>query len=283
MPGTLSTKRYKILVPTDFTKVSDVAVEHAKTVGAHLGAEVYLLHVVPRREEVEEARRRLTIAVERATDPGSSLKIHKLVRVGSIYDDVADAAAEIDASLIIMGTHGMRGMQFITGSRALRLVGSSEVPFIVVQERGIKPSGYDNIVVPLDLHRETRQKLALVAAMAGTFKSKVHVVVPRESDEFLVQQLNNHIKFARQFLGERGIDHDTTILDADSREFVDGILAYAGKVDADLITIMNLSQGNIFGVLGVPYEQELLANDQHIPVMLVNPRETTTGSGWSFQ
>ncbi|MDX9752049.1 MAG: universal stress protein [Flavobacteriales bacterium] len=279
----MSAKRYKILVPTDFTKMSDVAIAHAKTVAAHLDAEIYLLHVVPRREEVDDARRKLDIEVKRSTDPGSAVKLHKLVRVGSIFDDVADAAAEIDASLIIMGTHGMRGMQFITGSRALRLIGSSEVPFIVVQERGIKPTGYDNIVVPLDLQKETRQKLALVAAMASTFKSKVNVVVPREKDEFLSHQLNNHIKFAKQFLGERGIAHEATILEADSRDFVEAMLDHATKVDADLITIMNLSQGNIFGVLGVPYEQEILANEKHIPVMLVNPRETTSGSGWSFQ
>jgi hypothetical protein len=61
-----------------------------------------------------------------------------VVRVGSVYEDIGDAAAEIDADLIIMGTHGMRGMQFITGSRALRVITSSSVPFVVVQERPIK-------------------------------------------------------------------------------------------------------------------------------------------------
>ena len=274
---------YKILVPTDFTKVSDVAIAHAQAVAAHMQGEIYLLHVVPKRDEVEDARRKLEIEVKRATSTGNGVKLYKLVRVGSIFDDVADAAAEIDASLIIMGTHGMRGMQFITGSRALRLIGSSEVPFIVVQERGIKPTGYDNIVVPMDLHKETRQKITLAAQMATTFKSKVHVVVPREKDEFLSQQLKNHNKFAHQYLDERGIPHDATILDVDSGDFVEGLMNHANKVDADLIAIMNLSQGNIFGVLGVPYEQEILANGQHIPVMLVNPRETNVGSGWSFQ
>ncbi len=276
-------RTYKILVPTDFTKVSDVAIAHARTVAIHTAAEIYLLHVVPKREEADDARRKLELEVARVQAPGSSLKIHKLVRVGSIFEDVADAAAEIGASLIIMGTHGMRGMQFITGSRALRLVGDSEVPFIVVQEKGIKPSGYDNIVVPLDLQKETRQKLALVAEMAETFNSKVHVVVPRETDEFLSHQLSNHIKFAQQYLGERNIRHDATILEADSNDFVDAVLEHAGQVDADLITIMNLSQGNIFGLLGVPYEQEMLANAQHIPVMLINPRETSVGGGWTFQ
>ena len=96
-------------------------------------------------------------------------------------------AAETQANLIIMGTHGMRGLQFITGSRVLRVIMSSDVPFIIVQERTIKPSGYDSIVVPLDLHKETRQKLTLVADMALTFKSKVHLITAMETDEFLTK------------------------------------------------------------------------------------------------
>lgn len=272
----------KILVPTDFTKVSDVALNHAMNLAGHTGAEVYLLHVVAKQSEVDDARTKLDLEVERTKQLGSAA-VHKLVRIGSIFEDIGDAAAEIDASLILMGTHGMRGMQFLTGSRALRVITSSPVPFIVVQERSIKEQGYDSIVVPLDLQKETRQKLTLVADMAKTFDSKVHLLVPKEDDEFLHKQLVNHIKFANQYLDERGIKHDATIAEEDSNDFVKAVVKHAIKVDADLITIMNLAQGNIFGVLGVPYEQEIITNEAQIPVMCMNPRENTSGGGWTFQ
>ncbi len=280
----MSQKKSKILVPTDFTKVADCAMNHAMKLAQHSGAEVYLLHVVPKQSEVEEARRKLEIEVERAKKWGSQAPIHKLVRIGSIYEDIGDAASEIDAGLIIMGTHGMRGMQFLTGSRALRVITSSQVPFVVVQERMIKEGGYDSIVVPLDLHKETRQKLTQVADMAKYFQSKVHLLVPKEDDEFLHKQLENHIKFAHNYLSERKIQHEATIADEDSGDFVKAVIKHAIQVEADLITIMNLAQGNIFGVLGVPYEQEILANEAQIPVMLMNPRQTSADSpGWSFQ
>jgi nucleotide-binding universal stress UspA family protein len=279
----MSRKKSKILVPTDFTKVADCAMNHAMRLAAQTGAEVYLLHVVPKQSEAEEARLKLEHEVARAQQWDPNVPVHKLVRVGSIYDDIGDAAAEIDAGLIIMGTHGMRGMQFLTGSRALRVITSSQVPFIVVQERMIKEGGYDSIVVPLDLHKETRQKLTIVAEMARYFNSKVHLVVPREDDEFLHKQLENHIRFAKHYLDERGIAHDAAITEEDSSDFVKAVIKYAVSVDADLIAIMNLAQGNIFGVLGVPYEQEVITNEAQIPVMLMNPRETGIGGGWSFQ
>ena len=273
----------KILVPTDFSTVSENAIDHALTLASHSSAEVYLMHVVSKVGEVEDARKRLDELISRTLPKAGEVKLHKLVRVGSIYEDIGDAAAEIDASLIVMGTHGMRGMQFLTGSRALRVITSSQVPFIVVQERSIKAGGYDSIVVPLDLHKETRQKLTLVADMAKYFNSKVYLITPREDDEFLHKQLVNNIKFANQYLDERGIPHDATIAEEDSNDFVKAVVRHAVKLDADLITIMNLAQGNIFGVLGVPYEQEILTNEAHIPVMCMNPRETSVGGGWTMQ
>ena len=279
----MSTKKNKVLVPTDFTRVADNAISHAMVLAKSIGGEVYLLHVVPKQGEVDEARRKLDMEIGRAKVLDESVPVHKLVRVGSIFDDISDAAAEINATLIVMGTHGMRGMQFITGSNALRVITSSNVPFVVVQERPIKAGGYDSIVVPLDLHKETRQKLTLVADMAKYFGSKVHLITPKEDDEFLHKQLVNHIKFANQYLDERGIQHDATISQEDSGDFVKAVVRHAIAVDADLVAIMNLAQGNIFGVLGVPYEQEVITNEAQIPVMCMNPRETSTGGGWSFQ
>ena len=229
----------KILVPTDFSAVAVNALDHAITLAQHSEAEVFLLHVVGKQSDVEDARKQLDAIIGNASSKAGSVRLNKLVRVGSIYEDIGDAAAEIDASLIVMGTHGMRGMQFLTGSRALRVITSSPVPFIVVQERSIKANGYDSIVVPLDLHKETRQKLTMVADMAKYFNSKVHLITPRENDEFLHKQLVNHIKFANQYLDERGIAHDATIADEDSGDFVKAVVRHAVKLDADLIAIMS--------------------------------------------
>jgi nucleotide-binding universal stress UspA family protein len=88
-----------------------------------------------------------------------------------------------------MGTHGQHGWQHITGSHALKVITHSTIPFIVVQEKNIKETGYDDIVVPLDLSKETKQKLAYVANIATYFNSRVHLITPDESDEFLKRQV----------------------------------------------------------------------------------------------
>jgi nucleotide-binding universal stress UspA family protein len=279
----MTSKAKRILVPTDFTKVADCAMNHAAGLAERTGAVISILHIVSKQSELEEARVKVGLEVERAKQWSDGVSVEPLVRVGSVYEEIGNSASEIGAELIVMGTHGMRGMQFITGSRALRVITNGNVPFIVVQERNIGPDGYSNIVVPLDLQRETRQKVSLVADMARYFDSKVHVFTPREDDEFLHKQLENNIRFAKQYFGERGVHLEATIADVDSGKFVNALIEHSKRMDADLIAIMNLAKGNIFGVLGVPYEQEVITNEAQIPVMLMNPRESSAGSGWSFQ
>lgn len=283
-PPQAAARTRKLLVPTDFTKVVDYAMDHAMKLARTQGAEVHLLHMITDTDEQEVTQRRLSAEVERAKAIDSSVPVKTIIREGRVYAGIGAAAEEIGADLIIMGTHGMRGMQFITGSRALRVITNSKIPFIVVQERGLKANGYHDIVVPMDLQRETRQKLGLVADMAAYFKSKVHVMVPNETDDFLHHQLNDNIAFAKKYFGERNIAMEAVVTDSGSGGFLDAVLAYSQKVDADLIAVMNMVGSNIFGALGVPYEEKIITNTAMIPVMLVNPANNTAGTaGWTFQ
>lgn len=273
----------RILVPTDFTKVADCAMNHAAALAERMDATVDILHIVSKAADLPEARLKVAMEVARGQQWSKTVEFRPQVRVGSVYEEIGNTASELGAELIIMGTHGMRGMQFITGSRALRVITNGTVPFVVVQERNIGPEGYNDILVPMDLQKETREKLSLVADMAKYFDSRAHIITPRETDEFLRKQLLNNIRFAETFFSERGIPMDVTMAEVDSGHFVEAVLEHAQKTNADLIAIMNLSRGNIFGVLGVPYEQDIITNQAMIPVMLMNPRESAAGSGWSFQ
>ena len=263
----------KILVPTDFTKVSDTAIDHAILTGGIINAEVHVIHIIENKQQIGEARAKLE-ALSEMIRSEKGVEIQTSVRIGSIFEDIDKVATEIDASLIIMGTHGLRGMQFITGSRALKIVTESSVPFIVVQERNIRPQGYHKLVVPLDLHKETKQKLSLVADMAKYFGSKVHLISPGETDEFLRNQLNRNIRFAEEYFTERNIPYEVEITESKSDGFVKSLLKYSAAVEADLICIMNFYDNSIMSIFNQSYEQQVITNEAQIPVLCVNPVNT---------
>ena len=263
----------KILVPTDFTKVSDTALEHALLVAKTIKASIHMLHVVDSKKHIAEARLKLDALKERVKRE-EKIDIGVIARIGSVFEDIDKVAVEIEANLIIMGTHGMRGMQFLTGSRALKIVTESSVPFIVVQERDIREQGYHKLVVPLDLHKETKQKLSLVADMAKYFGSKVHLISPGETDEFLRNQLERNILFAQDYLQDKGIPYEVEITENKSDDFVRDLLKYAAGIDADLICIMNFYDNSIMSFFSSNYEQQVITNEAQIPVLCVNPVDT---------
>lgn len=229
----------------------------------------------PKKSQIEEAKEKLQALMDRLNGASHGIKISPMVRVGSIFDDIGEVAEEIGAELIFMGTHGMKGMQFITGSRALKVITNSSTPFVVVQEKGIKETGYDDIVVPLDLSKETKQKLNMVAQMAKYFDSRVHLIIPSESDEHFKNQLDRNLTYAKRFLKDQQIEFTTTVTESSSDKFEDGIIKHATKIDADLIAIMNLTAHSMLIVLGSAYVQTILTNGSQIPVMTVNPVTTT--------
>ncbi|TNE55492.1 MAG: hypothetical protein EP338_04280 [Bacteroidetes bacterium] len=270
-------KNKVFIVPHDFTPVAENAFEHALSTAKIVSAKIYLLHVVQKEKAIAEAEQKLLKLIE---EKNTTIEIAPVVRVGNIFDDIGDFAAEHHADLIFMGTHGRHGWQHITGSHALKVITHSSVPFIVVQEKGIKETGYDDIVVPLDLNKETKQKLAYVANIATYFKSRVHVITPNEDDEFLQHQVQTNIQFAQRFFVERNIEVTTKV--APSSGFDKEVVKHAVALDADLIAIMNLNRNNLLGVITANYEQYILTNDAQVPTLIVNPIESPYGQSVLF-
>ena len=257
-----------LIVPHDFTEVADGALKHAIITASAIGAEVHVLHVVEKRSEIPKAEKKLEELIKN-TENKNNVTIVQHTRIGNIFDDIGDFAAETGAELIIMGTHGAHGWQHITGSHALKVVTSSTVPFIIVQNGDISDNGYDDIVVPLDLHKETKQKLTIVANMAKYFKSRVHVIIPDETDEFLLTTVKANIIFANKFFAERNIEVTTQI--AATKDFDSEVIKFSEKINADLIAIMNLQKNQMFGSLTGKHEQVMITNSAKVPVLIVNP------------
>lgn len=268
----------KLLVPTDFTNEAHSAIQHAVKLGVIVQAEVILLNVVKDKSDIPAATTKLKKEEKWAKTVNDQIDVRSFVRVGNIFDDIGDAASELGVSLIIMGTHGASGWQKITGSYALKVITNSSVPFIVVQDQLMNDTGYDSIVVPLDLNNETKQKLEMVASIAHYFDSEVHLITPNESDEFLSNKLKANRIWAAKYLKGKNVKFTTQIVD-DGDNLLEGVFKLSKKVEADLIAIMNLQKNSLMGVLGSSYQQEIIANKAKVPVLCLNPLKSTIASG----
>ena len=78
----------KLIVPYDFTEVADNAIHHALVTAKVVNAEVHVLHVVSKNDEIKDARGKLETATAAAKDSSKApdVDIVNHVRVGNIFD-----------------------------------------------------------------------------------------------------------------------------------------------------------------------------------------------------
>jgi len=137
-----------ILVPTDFSKHSHIALTYGVAFAKKFGAQLHLLHIVqdlavffPDTVTVVPPTDQLTEAVEAALlrvvqeNHLEDLKVKTVVRSGSPFHEVAQYAREENVDLIIMGTHGRGGlMHLLMGSVAEKVVRKSPCPVLTVRD-----------------------------------------------------------------------------------------------------------------------------------------------------
>jgi len=252
--------------------------QHAIKFAEIINADVVLLHVVSSREDVDEAKEKLSKEITLGSSFSNTCNITSFVRIGNIFEDIGDVAAELSISLIFMGTHKASRWQKLVGSRAIKVITSSPVPFIVTQEELMNSNGYDNIVVPLDLNVETKQKLELVAKIAHYFDSEVHLLTNDNSDEFIKTKLKANQVWATNYLESKDIKNSSHLVDQGD-SLTEGIFKLSKEVDADLIAIMNLADETVLGLYENSFQEEIVANDLKVPVLCVNPHPVTKVSG----
>lgn len=154
----------KIVVGVDFSPASQLAVDHALMLARRGGASLTLVHVAPvpapahlrpddswaalLRERLSADRARLAELRERLA--GQGVEISQIVVDGEPDPGLADAARELHADLVVVGTHGRTGLgRLLLGSvaeKTTRLASSS----VLVARGEVPAAGYRRVVVGTD-------------------------------------------------------------------------------------------------------------------------------------
>lgn len=184
----------KILIPTDYSACAERAFTHAAHLADRYGAELHVLSVLeepdadPDRldfsvteEEVDEQLH--ILKAEEALRPAGSGQRAGMVEVqlksASIPEGVLGYAEQHEVDLIVMGTHGRRGMdRLLLGSVAEEVVRRAAVPVFTVCEGAEQhaPDAVASILVPVDFSRHAKAALAYARALAADYGAEVEVL-----------------------------------------------------------------------------------------------------------
>ncbi len=267
-------EKKSIMVTWDFSAVSYNALQHAIKMAHILKYNILLFHIVEGPAEEEQATKRMKETVEGIKkDYGEDVDF--FVHHGKIFKEIAVFASkeENNVNLVVMGTHGMKGSQKLFGSWALRVIAGSTAPFIVVQDPPPDKDRYTDIVFPIDFKSENKEKLQWAIFMGKYLNSKIHLYKAPVIDKDLQKKVNVNLNFAIRFLIQNNIEYEIhTSARSGSSKFQKELLAFCKKIQADLILITTTKHITKADLIFGAKEQYLLANDEKIPVMCVNPK-----------
>ena len=288
-----------ILVPIGFTNQSLVALQQAVIVAKHTNSELFLLSVVEmptalqkifsdyeeKQKQFKDKLRENLVALSNKYCEGVS-NVKCLVSSGKIYEEITDVAESVGASLIVMGTDGTPKdikKKFI-GSNANKVVRSAPCPVITIKGKSISDS-CDLIALPLDLNKETREKVTNAIQFARLFNSEIRAfsVSYTNDDETTKNKLNRTLSQVSEFITSKGIKCSTELVEiSSSTSFSGSIVKYTEDIDADLIMIMTKGEENLdLNFLGSNARK--LINKSDIPVMSIRPAAKKDTTSFTIQ
>lgn len=259
------------IVPHDLTPVADKALQQAIQLSKSIESKIILVHIVQKESEIKNAENRLQKIIDsNSTEPS----IEYLVKKGSIFTDIGKLADSHNATAIIMGTHGAKGMQKVFGSFAMKVIISTSVPFMVIQE-GTTLKDFNKICFSIEANSESMQIMSLAGNLAKTYNAKVFIIAEKEKDIKIAKKIKNNLTVLSKHMQKISVDFhlellenhstwDKTVQDYAAENLID---MFAYSYDSDRFLASNDK-----------FSQSLLFNESKIPALIINAKKITSST-----
>lgn len=271
------TKKLNIIVIDDGSAAGASAVAHSKVLAERFNASLTVVHDFHfRRKSYDKA---LKIRALQEKEVSVTRKDELVVRDGitQIMEPMMAAqvhalAEETNTALIVIGVTKRGERNLFSAARALQFIKPSRVPVLTVGEQFPNAESYQQVVLPLDIHRQSKEK----ALWAGYFNrfggATVHVLHATYKDKFLKQQLHDNLNFVRKLYGNLDIvfQQHEAVVRGDIDQFS---LRFAHDLGATLTVIMTTRYRSLVDLLFGVKEKSLICNELGLPVLCINERD----------
>lgn len=294
----MTTSPGPILVPIGFAEQSIFALEQAVNIAKITDSELFLMTVVEEpssmqkmfsnykesQEQLKEQVREKLEALQEKYCSDLSRDSDCMISVGAIYEKIVEVADMIGASLIVMGTDGAdkeTRKKFI-GSNAYNVVRSAPCPVITIKGKEHR-SGCNTIVLPLDLQKETKEKVTTSIQYARFWDAEIRVLsLLLTDDKYIKGKLIRNLEQVEQFIIDKGVRCQAQLIHVSDVSLSKAILNYSEKVNADLVMIMTQQESD-FSLYFLGSTARSIINESDIPVMSVRPVKKLDTTSYELQ
>ena len=283
----MSIKTSKILIPIDFSNQSMYALNQACSLAQTKNSKVYILSVIEEQNKISslflddqtdilqnKVKSKLNQICEEIQSK-YKIDIEVMVSKGKVYNQIIDVSKMISTDLIVMGTTGSpkEGFKRFIGSNAERVVRLAQCPVITIKGQNLR-NGCQNIILPLDLEKETREKITYAIEYARYWDATIRLVsVLLDDNQQNKNVLIKNIKQAERFIKDAGVSCSAELVSGDKKvNLGDFVFNYAKENDGDLIMIMTKKE-ELSLSQNISVTARYIINNSEIPVMSIRPKK----------
>ncbi len=277
----------RILVPIDFSENSVFALRIAVDLANHLEARLRMIHVRtgqkyapefsgdnPELRLLGQASNWLEHLLNKHFDNYRVVngQFDFKIREGNVTREIANQALYDDTSLIVVGTHGISGIEDRwIGSNAYRLASNAPCPMLTVR-RDMEWKGPHNVLLPMDDTRFLRKIVPTVAGFSALINGAVTLVALQKRSLWRLPGTSNlYARQAERYV-KRNFSVEVSVVSLEWKREASRILEFAHEQKATILAIPLRKTQNPFESLLRPFANELL-NLSDIPVLVVPMKE----------
>lgn len=275
----------RILVPVNLTADFSVPLTQAIHFRRVYRSEIILLHVVKRFSLFHKVldpgkpglhHRIATMKLRRLADHYFKGEIPEDVKLkvvnGDLINTILNTARIMECDLIIIKKAQRIRKRFRKAENADRLIAEAICPVLTIMDRHTNEK-IRNILIPVDIFKQTSNKIAWSRSLAKKFRAKLHIVSVLKMDinmrDSLAYKKSKKIEIA---IRKEGIDVETVILKSDGRTADEMVLDYAAKLKPDMLLIMTHQESILFDNYLGTFATEIIHKSK-VPVFSVVPRK----------
>ena len=274
-----------ILMPTDFSETGLLALNYAAEMAQLFKAKLHLLHVIDvpdyvfnipeaqvhfvKQPSLEEITSRKIEEIATDIRRKFNLEVISMCSTGRIPTEIISYAEEQKTDIIVMGTHGAKGLdEYFLGSNAFRVVERASCPVITVQRKSGTGS-FKEIVLPIDNLLHSREKTEYTVALAKHFNARIHILGLLEVEEpEEIAKFNLKLDSVEDSVKKAGLQYIRKIVHGNNLGLA--AVEYSETAGADLIAILEDAESKLGGI-GLFAKQ--IVNHSRIPVLSIKPSE----------
>lgn len=259
----------KIIVPTDLTKAAGQAIRQAIVIAKKTGSSITLFHVIDKKSSsFEEVKQQLELEAEEILKT-SSVNCDVLIKEGNLFEVVSYVACEKDYDLMVIGTHGIRGIkQALFGADILKLVVRIPVPVLVVQENSPLTESFHKVVLPVSSHEKFRSAIEAVLLFATIYEIEVHLYSIYKAGFAWSDQMLKNIEEATLQLENHGVKMIRVKEEQQvySLGYTKQTVRYAQSISADVLWMISVPTEEHY-YFAQSDKESMLMNEFQIPVL----------------